>query len=129
MFMIKPQGLLRVEFQRKLPSDRASVGSADSIQDDFDSIDFDDVERVTDFGGLMEMEAKAGEQVEDSLSDIGSDTESQQSGVLGDHCGVGNTMVGLALAPMYFSEGDVTTDSHRGYVSSKDLGKLDQFLV
>jgi hypothetical protein len=120
MFMIKPQGLLRVEFDRKLCSDVGSIGT----DEDMDMSNLDDVDGVSDFQGMMEMEARAGDEVEDSLSERVNDQPKQHEGLEDAH-DLRNEVVGLA--PMYYSEADVTTDSHRGFVSSKELGSVYEY--
>lgn len=123
--MIKPQGLLRLEFDGGVLSDVASVGTTreDSFELEGDGEGpeeglMDGPEEESEdidahFLALLEREAESGLQVDhpNRAGDVDRGVDVQ------------------GLPPLNYSDGDVTTDSNCGYVSSKDKGTVGLDLV
>lgn len=121
--MVKPQGLLRLEFDGRVSSDVGSIGT--DPEQDFESLNSDDESgsnsETHGFLSLMSAEAKDGKLVEDNLADLG-DVHASIEMLKGATWGGSGPSGTIDLAPLGYSQGDVTTDSHRGFVSSKDYG-------
>ena len=117
LFMVKPQGLLRLEFEGSFSSDVGSLGGGSERGDDND--ESDSKGEAYDFLSLMSAEAKDSTLVEDSPADLGDVSHARVEILV--HAVRGGSR-SIDLAPVGYSEGDVTTDSHRGFVSSKDYG-------
>jgi len=131
-FMIKPQGLLRLEFDGGVLSDVASVGTTREDSFELEGVKagpeglMDGPEEESEdidahFLALLECEAESGQITEANLREL------EPSVLQVDHPdragGVDRGFDIQGLPPLNYSDGDVTTDSNRGYVSSKEKGR------
>ena len=115
--MVKPQGLLHLEFEGSFSSDVGSLGGGSEREDDNDELDSKG--EAYNFLSLMSAEAQDSMLVEDSLADLGDVSYARVE--IPVHAVWGSNR-SIDLAPVGYSKGDVTTDSHHGFISSRDYG-------